>query len=220
MDESIGSMQMPDVLYHGSPAAFRTFDLSKAYPLKDYGRGFYLTSCLEQAVSWANKKRRKAACGYVYEYQVVSWENIREILHIKEFLKYDLEWAVFVARHRCMELLDNFDLVYNRMADSASEKIERASQKYLMKGNYKNQKHLLRILSRQKEGYDQYCFKTDCSHQYLVCKRVAVVSGSVEEPVITWQEAKDFYKQHGLRKKIAVISGNRITWEEVWDFDE
>lgn len=61
----IYSYKIPDKLYHASPACFRSFDLDKAYNLKDFGKGFYLTDHYNQALEWANNKRR-ANEGYIF----------------------------------------------------------------------------------------------------------------------------------------------------------
>lgn len=41
------------ILYHGSNVPIETVDLSKSNPFKDFGRGFYLTSMLDQAQKMA-----------------------------------------------------------------------------------------------------------------------------------------------------------------------
>lgn len=44
------------ILYHGTDKKFKNFNFSFAKPNKDFGKGFYLTSDLKQAIEWANIK--------------------------------------------------------------------------------------------------------------------------------------------------------------------
>ena len=48
-------------LYHGTNTDFSEIDLAKSFPLKDFGKGFYLTAIREQAERMT--KRKQAALG-------------------------------------------------------------------------------------------------------------------------------------------------------------
>ena len=48
-------------LYHGTNTDFSEIDLAKSFPLKDFGKGFYLTTIREQAERMA--KRKQVALG-------------------------------------------------------------------------------------------------------------------------------------------------------------
>lgn len=186
---------LPNILYHGSPVAFKKFDMNYAAAFKDFGKGFYLTTNSEQAFIWANKKRRSnEKPGYLYEYKLLRQERIKEELNIIEFLEYDLKWAEYVGEHRSRNVLDlGIDLVYDRMADSSFQEITKAIDDYYQK--LIDQDSLLRVLAKQKSGYDQYCFKTLKAQGYLICSRVGIISGSKDEPQIDWKEAEIFYEE-------------------------
>ena len=49
------------ILYHGSYVTVEKPELEKCYPYKDFGRGFYLTTSQEQAVSFVRSSVAKAA---------------------------------------------------------------------------------------------------------------------------------------------------------------
>ena len=44
-------------LYHGTNIDFSEIDLAKSFPLKDFGKGFYLTTIREQAERMAKRKQ-------------------------------------------------------------------------------------------------------------------------------------------------------------------
>lgn len=198
--ELIYKYVIPNRLYHASPASFRSFDLEKAYNFKDFGRGFYLTTNFEQALKWANGKRRHKE-GYIYEY-FLDKEKVENIkLNIMEFLDYSISWAHFLAAHR-HEIIEDagLDLIYDRMADSSSEEITNA-----IDGFYQNaensEKLMMEVFAEKRMGnskYDQYCFKTQRAIDLLRCERVAIVFGNREKPKVIWKGAVDFYEQKGL----------------------
>lgn len=69
---------MAILLYHGSDQYFEKEDLSKTRGFLDFGKGFYLTTYLEQAQEWALRKSRMSDIStrsYIYEYQFD--ENVR-----------------------------------------------------------------------------------------------------------------------------------------------
>ena len=44
------------ILYHGSNVAFKSIDLAKGMPSKDFGRGFYATDSLDCAEKTARQR--------------------------------------------------------------------------------------------------------------------------------------------------------------------
>lgn len=44
------------ILYHGTAISHDMIDLNKGGDFKDFGRGYYLTSSLQQANDWATKR--------------------------------------------------------------------------------------------------------------------------------------------------------------------
>ena len=93
-------------LYHGSYCEVRNPDISKCRKGKDFGRGFYLTSSKEQAVSFVKSSIVKASSagiidsnqnyGFVTEFMP---QNIKE-LHVHIYQNADSEWLHCIAAHR------------------------------------------------------------------------------------------------------------------------
>ena len=91
-------------LYHGSYVAVEKPELERCYPYKDFGRGFYLTTSQEQAVSFVRSSVAKAAgrgdvqpntkWGFVSKYIFQTDINIK----IHEFPNAD---AASLAALRC-----------------------------------------------------------------------------------------------------------------------
>ena len=59
-------------LYHGSTVSVRKPSLRPGRPNADFGKGFYTTSNLEQAIRWAHIKQEREEAQYaivsVYEF--------------------------------------------------------------------------------------------------------------------------------------------------------
>lgn len=95
-------------LYHGSFTAVAQPDLSKCSPRKDFGRGFYLTSSIDQARNFARIVTRRTArrngdgqgnaptCGYVSRYAF----SACALLDIRSFPTADAEWLHCIVAHR------------------------------------------------------------------------------------------------------------------------
>ena len=93
-------------LYHGSSVPVEQPDLSKCSPRKDFGRGFYLTSSLEQARSFARIVARRTAREHVGEAaDLRGYVSVYE-LHPKSALKVvtyetaDADWLHCIVAHR------------------------------------------------------------------------------------------------------------------------
>lgn len=198
--ELIYKYTIPDKLYHGSPARFRIFDLEKAHALKDYGKGFYLTTNYEQAFEWANKKRLSKD-GYIYEYSIDKKKIMDIKFNIIEFLDYSISWGHFIAAHR-HEIIEDagLDIVYDRMADGTSQEMTEAIDKFYKgdDGSEKNMMNVFTNIKAENSKYDQYCFKTQRAINLLCCERVAILSGDFKKPDIVWKGAFDFYEQQKL----------------------
>lgn len=144
--------------YHGSTMKFDEIDLSKAKEGKDFGKGFYVTTNKEQAISWANRNPNKK--GYLYEYTIsdnIELENIQDY-RVKVLNFYNREWADYVSLCRYEFYESGDDIVYDRMADSKYQVLANAIEDY-----YFNRISLLEFISYTRFAnvkYDQYCFKT------------------------------------------------------------
>ena len=120
------------ILYHGSYTEVSRIDLSLCRYGLDFGKGFYLTSSLEQAVSYIPASVRKAkrrgilpdsfkeADGKVSVFQFCSDPN----LFIHYFDEADEEWLHFAACNRSRDLFPELrkkyalvDVIGGKVAD-------------------------------------------------------------------------------------------------------
>lgn len=94
------------ILYHGSYCKVETPDLNKCAHAKDFGRGFYLTTSLDQATDFARLSTRKAvqnrliqpgdSNGFVSAFTL---GNVRSLRH-HHFPTADRAWLHCVVAHR------------------------------------------------------------------------------------------------------------------------
>ena len=80
-------------LYHSSTIKVEHPDLDHSRDYLDFGKGFYLTSLREQAVSYAERYLLRGRTAVMNEYEVP--ENLIE-LNVKVFETYDEEWLDFI----------------------------------------------------------------------------------------------------------------------------
>lgn len=107
-------------LYHGTNIDFSEIDLAKSFPLKDFGKGFYLTTIREQAERMA-KRKQEALGGKAI---VQEYEFDENVLH-KDDLKALVfegtipEWATFIFnnRSRNKNYRHDYDIVVGPIAD-------------------------------------------------------------------------------------------------------
>lgn len=151
-------------LYHGTDRCFDEFDFHKAKGFKDFGKGYYLTTNFNQALRWAQRKGSRNSKAYVYSYRVECADA--ENLKILELLKYDLKWLDFISQNRIYGKDTDYDIIYDRMADSQYTDISELLQAYVQK-----EKTAEEIIERikWKEGIiaNQYCFKNNEALQLL-----------------------------------------------------
>ena len=121
------------ILYHGSYCCVENTDLQKCAAHKDFGCGFYLTTSLEQARSFARLTTRKAIAnsivdkksniGYVNRYIVVD-ENPK----LYAYQTADADWLHCVVGHRkqgmfpCdVEAMKDYDVITGKIANDATK---------------------------------------------------------------------------------------------------
>lgn len=148
------------ILYHGTMHEFTEIDLSRCdNKFRDFGRGFYLTSEFQQAHSWAaHKSESSVSKARVYRYKLA--EKIPDYLKIYEFLEYDEKWLQCIAgnREHGTSIVDDGDIVYDRMADSFGGQITAAIRKY--EKEVFDASQALKVLRNGRKKRDQFCFKT------------------------------------------------------------
>lgn len=162
-------------LYHGNYCEVKIPDLAKCAAYKDFGKGFYLTSSKEQAVSFVNTSLKKAkAQGIIAEsqgYGVVStfcYHYSGSIIDLI-FQDADANWLHCVVGNRkadtfpdVVKEMKKYDVIAGKIADDATNV---TILTYLV-GAYG------RIGSREADDLcisrliperlkDQYCFRTD-----------------------------------------------------------
>ena len=105
-------------LYHGSTMAVRKPYLNKGRSNADFGKGFYTTSNLDQAVRWARIKQERddsaKAVVSVYEFDESLLNN--PDWNIRQFKGADAEWLYFVTDCRKSKKHD-YDLVFGPVAN-------------------------------------------------------------------------------------------------------
>ena len=105
-------------LYHGSTVAVRKPSLRPGRPNADFGKGFYTTSNLEQAIRWAHIKQEREEVQHaivsVYEFD----ESLLESpdLNIRLFNGADEPWLYFVTDCR-KSRRHEYDLVQGPVAN-------------------------------------------------------------------------------------------------------
>ncbi|MDE6510704.1 MAG: DUF3990 domain-containing protein [Muribaculaceae bacterium] len=105
-------------LYHGSNCRIEEIDLDKSKPFKDFGKGFYLSDIMAQAMDMANfKSLISGGVPIVTEFEF----NVRGLnssgLKIKRFDSYSDEWLDFIIANREGYDVEKYDFVYGPIAD-------------------------------------------------------------------------------------------------------
>lgn len=162
------------ILYHGSFCRVENPDLRKCAAHKDFGRGFYLTTSLEQAKSFARLTTRKAMAnglvnrecrlGYVNRY-VYSGGNIR----VHMFETADTDWLHCVVGHRKQGMfpdavlaLQDCDIVAGKIANDATNATITAymASTFGEAGSEQADRICISLLIPERL-VDQYCFRTE-----------------------------------------------------------
>lgn len=173
-----------NILYHGTIKPHDKIDLSKCKKFGDFGAGYYLTTLYEQAFNWGKNKSQGKCDYYIYKYnvQLPLADNIKEL----SLLTYNKEWLDIIAYCRIYGTIpenikkennirnpNNYDIVYNRMADNVGRKISDYVLQYVRKKISAND--ILPIISKKwTTPRDQYCFKTLRAINLLTCEQTFV----------------------------------------------
>lgn len=157
-------------LYHGTDREFDVFDFRFARGFKDFGKGFYLTTHFQQAQKWAQNKARMREITYIYSYGInVIDENKWNIL---ELLQYNQEWVDFITESRITGKESEYDIIYDRMADSQFSEISEILQLY--SDSEITAEKVIEKIKWHNHSADQYCFKNERALSLLTDKRVIV----------------------------------------------
>lgn len=126
------------LLYHGSYIAVPEIDLTKCNAGLDFGRGFYVTTSYEQAVSFVpNSVKRNIKAGNIPvdfdfndgQVSVYRFHSDAALL-IEAFPDANLDWLHFVAANRNRNLfrelyrkLESHDIVGGKIADDNTSRV-------------------------------------------------------------------------------------------------
>lgn len=150
-------------LYHGSNQKINNIDLSKSKPYKDFGKGFYLSDSIQQAIEMAEFKAAQLGGEPI----VTTFEFDKEALlssnlDIKEFKGYTEEWIDFIIDNRGGTNDKVCDFVFGPIAD---DKVGRQLRRY--NDNDINKQELIERLRYYKGVTYQYFFGSEKALRYL-----------------------------------------------------
>ncbi len=153
------------VLYHGSNVEVKEPRLLKVQRELDFGKGFYTTTDLEQAIKWAKRTSRRLRCekGYVSAYEIE--DTMLNTLRILRFDAPNIEWLRFVVKNRTgnREPLD-WDIISGPVADDQTASVI----DLFLDGKYDEEEAIKRLLPQKLK--DQYTLKTDTAIRLLQFK--------------------------------------------------
>ncbi|MCD8119002.1 MAG: DUF3990 domain-containing protein [Lachnospiraceae bacterium] len=155
------------ILYHGSNVEVKQPRLLKEQRQLDFGNGFYTTTDLQQATTWAlrTKKIRKTgkACVNVY---YVDDEKLSE-LKVQRFDSPNLDWLTYVAANRKGKFQENeYDIVIGPVANDQTM----PTLVLYLDGYLTAEETIARLLPQKLK--DQVVFRTERAIKCLQCTEV------------------------------------------------
>jgi len=104
------------ILFHGSYIPIEKPDIAFSRDNVDFGKGFYTTPIWEQAVSWANRFKRKHGQGVVSSYEI-NMDALQKHISILTFDQHTEEWLDFVASCRRGEHIGDYGIIIGGVAN-------------------------------------------------------------------------------------------------------
>lgn len=153
------------ILYHGSNLEVCEPKLLKIQRQLDFGKGFYTTTDLQQAITWAKRtariRKNGKPCVSVYEFD----EKLLDKLQVLRFENANEEWLAFVAANRRGQLIENaWDLIWGPVANDQT-----MQTLLLYLDGYLTEKEAIEHLLPQNLK-DQVVLKTQEALECLQCK--------------------------------------------------
>ena len=154
-------------LYHGTIADFNIVDLRYAKDNKDFGKGFYLTTDINQAKQLAKRMQYNAilegdanAKAYVYMFKIDK-SRLKE-LNTHTFQGANISWVDYILENRYSKSSNkDYDVVIGKVADVVAKRVLNSYKAKCGNNGSKDDKmQLIRDL-KPDNLTDQYCFKTD-----------------------------------------------------------
>ena len=155
------------ILYHGSNVEVKEPRLLKNQRELDFGKGFYTTTDLKQATSWAIRTaaRLRQTNAFVSGYELDD-KKMQE-LNILTFSRPDNDWLRFVvANRKGINICSELDLIRGPVADDQTAQVI----DLFLDGMYDEEYAVKKLLPQRLN--DQYTFKTDKAIQLLITKEV------------------------------------------------
>lgn len=153
-------------LYHGTNVDFDVIDLSKSKNFRDFGRGFYLTTSLEQAEEWAYKTHRRTKSGTKLVLKYTILHKDLESLYKMDLTGQESLWLTIVSANRNLGGIQHFgvtrDVVIGNVADGSDllDTVDRYNNGII------NASQAYKLLKPTKYT-DQYSFHTQHAIQFL-----------------------------------------------------
>lgn len=171
------------LLYHGSYTAVPDIDLSKCNSGLDFGRGFYVTTSYDQAVSFVpNSVKRNIRTGNIpADFDVNNGQvsvyrfHPDPMLLIEAFSEANLDWLHFVAANRNRNLfkdlydkLETHDIIGGKIADDNTSRVLNGYVTELFGTPGSDLADMFAIQSLLPNRLkDQFCFRTEASLKSL-----------------------------------------------------
>lgn len=159
-------------LYHGSYTIVKYPDLMHSQSKKDFGKGFYVTTDMKQAMNFARQMaiRYNSACGYLNIYQFSNFDDLDTF----EFLNADRDWLNciigFRDRHfiRLAKPYMNYEVLMGKIADDNTSSVLNAymAGAYGMVGTPQAESIAINLLLPNRLK-NQICFKSERSLERL-----------------------------------------------------
>lgn len=175
------SLQLKEVLFHGTISEITQVDVNAGRDHKDFGRGFYMATDKMQAVGMMHKKYKEAVSRARNKEHA---DAVREILYevrldttrlstlkVKEFYTADMEWLEFVLA--CREkggVPHDYDLIIGPTADDDTLLCLKSywDGLYGKVGSEDAKRILLRNLEPDNLGIQYYIGKQDVADAVIV----------------------------------------------------
>ena len=149
-------------IFHGSTDVVDVPRIIVSYTGRDFGTGFYTIDIEEQAARWAKRQSayRKKDTAILNTYELN--DSAFEILRVKSFIGYTLEWLDFVISCRKnVSFKHEYDLVIGKIAnDDVGETIQA-----VLDGLTSKDFALSRLVFMKANN--QICFSTETALQHL-----------------------------------------------------
>jgi len=155
-------------LFHGSYLPVEKPDISFSRSNVDFGKGFYTTPIWEQAVSWANRFKRKHGQSVVSSYEI-DIDALPDEVKTLTFDTYSEEWLNFIHACRREKHVGDYDIVIGGVAD---DKVFNALGLY--ESGWLDKAEAIKRLKYEQPSI-QYCFR----NQNVIDKYLKFVESEV-----------------------------------------